>query len=112
MGIAERNIAEMNPLCIGDDLYVVSLSEDENERVISALQNLGFDVEIFEWRLDKTADGLYLIRELPQPLAYSTGSGEKLEARVESQAEWARARANILTVFMRKITFSKRNQKP
>jgi hypothetical protein len=43
MRIAERNIAEMNPLCIGDDLYVVSLSEDENERVISALQNLGFE---------------------------------------------------------------------
>ncbi|MGC8912296.1 MAG: hypothetical protein ACP5K8_09510, partial [Nitrososphaeria archaeon] len=75
-----------------DLLKPLNWKEHENPArasIMSTLRNLGFDVEIFEWRLDKT-DGLYLVNELPQPLAYSMGSEEKLESRVESQAEWAR----------------------
>jgi hypothetical protein len=66
LGRVRSELRNKNPLSIGDDLYVLLLSGDEVEKTISAMQGIGFglDVHFFEWNLDKTQTGLYVVKEL------------------------------------------------
>lgn len=92
-------LSERKPLKIGDDVYLIVLGEEEIDKVRRFLLGcgFGFDVEVFEWRVERKltktrfdgkAELNFLITDFNK-FSFSVGAFEDWEPKLEKAAEWA-----------------------
>ncbi|MGQ9597706.1 MAG: hypothetical protein ACUVUS_10170, partial [Thermoproteota archaeon] len=102
LDIASRGLSKWNPIQIGDDLYVICLSEGEVKEVINSLIGTGFgyDLAIFTWdigREEKRVDPdepdkgtlIYVLKDV-KLTRLSVGVHEEFEYTPESSAEYSK----------------------